>query len=83
MQRIEIYSIPQCPCCVRARALLDNKGLAYREIDVSDDAPRMRHMIERSGRRTLPQVFIDGKAVGGFEQLSHLVASGGLDGQPA
>lgn len=79
MQKIEIYSTQQCPYCVRARALLDTRGLAYSEIDVSANDRLMQHMITRSGQRTVPQIFIDGEAVGGYEQLSQLAASGGLD----
>ena len=79
MQKIEIYSTQRCPYCVRARALLDTRGLAYSEIDVSANDRLMQHMITRSGQRTVPQIFIDGEAVGGYEQLSQLAASGGLD----
>ncbi|UCB54595.1 MAG: glutaredoxin 3 [Thiotrichales bacterium] len=79
MQQIEIYSTQRCPYCVRAKALLDTKGLAYSEIDVSANDRLMQHMITRSGQRTVPQIFIDGDPVGGFEQLSQLAASGGLD----
>jgi glutaredoxin 3 len=78
MRQIEIYSTQQCPYCVRARALLNEKGLAYREIDVSGDQGLMRHMIRRSGQRTVPQIFIDGEPVGGYQQLSQLAAKGGL-----
>ena len=79
MQQIEIYSTQRCPYCVRAKALLDTKGLAYSEIDVSANDRLMQHMITRSGQRTVPQIFIDGEPVGGFEQLSQLAASGVLD----
>ena len=78
MRHIEIYSTQQCPFCVRAKALLDSIGLAYREIDVADDHRIMQHMIRRSGQRTVPQIFIDGISVGGFEQLSQLAAAGEL-----
>jgi GrxC family glutaredoxin len=79
MRHIEIYSTQQCPYCVRARALLNAKGLDYEEIDVSVDQQIMHHMMERSGKRTVPQIFIDGESVGGFEQLSMLDSSGELD----
>jgi GrxC family glutaredoxin len=79
MRNIEIYSTQQCPYCVRARALLNAKGLDYEEIDVSVDQQIMQYMIERSGQRTVPQIFIDGEPVGGFEQLSMLDSSGELD----
>ena len=79
MRHIEIYSTQQCPYCLRARALLNAKGLDYEEIDVSVDQQIMQYMIERSGQRTVPQIFIDGEPVGGFEQLSMLDSSGELD----
>jgi len=78
MRQIEIYSTQQCPFCVRAKALLDSIGLAYREIDVSADHNILQRMIKRSGQRTVPQIFIDGESVGGYEQLSRLALSGGL-----
>ncbi len=78
MQYIEIYSTQQCPFCVRAKALLNAKGLEYREIDVSADHQIMQHMVKRSGLRTVPQIFIDGESVGGYEQLSRLASSGEL-----
>ncbi len=78
MQYIEIYSTQQCPFCVRAKALLNAKGLEYRVIDVSADHQIMQHMVKRSGLRTVPQIFIDGESVGGYEQLSRLASSGEL-----
>lgn len=78
MRNIEIYSTQRCPYCTSARALLNDKGLAYREIDVSGDQQLMQHMIERSGQRTVPQIFIDGQSVGGYQQLLHLASAGGL-----
>lgn len=78
MRQIEIYSTQQCPYCVRARALLNAKGLDYEEIDVSVDQQIMHHMIERSGQRSVPQIFIDGESVGGYEQLAKLDSRGEL-----
>ena len=78
MRQIEIYSTRQCPYCVSAKALLNAKGLAYNEIDVTSDHQLMQNMIRRSGQRTVPQIFIDGESVGGYQQLSHLAAAGGL-----
>jgi glutaredoxin 3 len=79
MRNIEIYSTQQCPYCVRAKALLAAKGLDYSEVDVSLDQEIMQTMIERSGRRSVPQIFIDGEAVGGYEQLALLDSRGELD----
>jgi len=74
MKNIQIYSTQQCPYCVRAKALLQAKGLPYDEIDVSADMDIMQEMIQRSGNRSVPQIFIDGEAVGGFQELSQLNA---------
>lgn len=78
MKNIQIYSTQQCPYCVRAKALLQAKGLPYDEIDVSADMDIMQEMIQRSGNRSVPQIFIDGEAVGGFQELSQLNAKGNL-----
>ncbi|MCG7938975.1 MAG: glutaredoxin 3 [Candidatus Thiodiazotropha lotti] len=72
MNHIEIYSTNQCPWCNRAKSLLQAKGLDYEEIDVSSDQARLVEMVERSGRRTVPQIFIDDIAIGGFNELSKL-----------
>jgi len=79
MARIEIYTTPSCPFCVRAKRLLDERGLAYEEIDVVGDAELRARVVERSGgRRTVPQIFIDGRSIGGYEELAELDASGEL-----
>jgi len=78
MTRIQIYSTQQCSYCVRAKALLQAKGLDYTETDVADDIDIMQEMITRSGKRTVPQIFIDGDPVGGFDELSRLNAAGKL-----
>ena len=59
--------------------MLNAKGLDYEEIDVSVDQQIMQYMIERSGQRTVPQIFIDGELVGGFQQLAMLDSVGKLD----
>jgi alkyl hydroperoxide reductase subunit F len=76
---IQIYSKEWCPYCAKAKALLKSKGLAYRETDITYDEALQQEMIERSGRQTVPQIFIDGEAVGGYDDLSHLNSSGELD----
>lgn len=78
MADVEIYTKDGCPYCARAKALLKSKGLAYREIDVTRDEAREREMIRRSRRRTVPQIFIDGEPVGGYDELAALDAAGGL-----
>ncbi len=79
MANIEIYSKDWCPYCDRAKALLQSKGLAYEEIDVTEDADREREMIERSQRRSVPQIFIQGTHVGGSDELVAMNRSGELD----
>jgi glutaredoxin 3 len=80
MAKIEIYTQFMCPYCARAEALLTRKGVAYEEIDVTMDAPRRAEMRARSGgRNSVPQVFIDGKHIGGSDDLAALDAAGGLD----
>ena len=79
MKHIEVYSTINCPWCVRAKALLQNKGLDYQEINISTDAARTLEMVERSGRRTVPQIFIDDESIGGFDELSALNQTGKLD----
>ena len=76
---IEIYSKEWCPYCLKAKALLTSKGLEFTVRDVTDDPALEREMIERSQRRTVPQIFIDGKSIGGYDDLSRLNATGELD----
>lgn len=76
---IVMYSSGWCGYCQRARALLERKGLAFREIDVEQDAALRAEMIARSGKRSLPQIFIGSRHVGGFEELYALEREGGLD----
>jgi glutaredoxin 3 len=76
---IVIYVTGWCPYCSRARELLAKKGLAFREVDVDDDPKLREEMIARSGRRTVPQVFIGEKHVGGCDDLFALDGTGELD----
>jgi glutaredoxin 3 len=78
--KVEIYTQWGCPYCVRAKALLDAKGVAYDEIDVTMDRAKRQEMKERApGASTVPQVFVDGQAVGGSDDLHALDAAGKLD----
>jgi len=77
---IEIYTSPYCGYCTRAKSLLSRKGVGFKEIDVSDGGGRRAEMSQRSGgRHTVPQIFIDGKHVGGCDDLYALDAAGALD----
>jgi glutaredoxin 3 len=78
--KVEVYTTTYCPFCARAKNLLKSKGVAFDEIDVTDDDELRAKMIEMSGgRRTVPEIFINGKLVGGFDELKALDDSGKLD----
>lgn len=79
MSNIEIYTKGYCPFCKYAKALLDAKGVIYREIEVSTDIALHQEMQARSGRRTVPQVFINNHHIGGSDDLAAAEASGELD----
>lgn len=76
---VVIYVAGWCPYCQRARGLLSKKGVQFREVDVDDDPKLREEMMTRSGRRTVPQVFIGDKHVGGCDDLFALDARGELD----
>ena len=76
--RVEVYHKTWCPYSRAALALLDREGVAYEDIDVTTDPVREREMIERSGRTSVPQIFIGGEPVGGFDELKAFHARGGL-----
>lgn len=80
MAQIEIYTTPLCGYCHAAKRLLAAKGAAFAEIDVSRDPAARAAMVDRAGgRRTVPQVFVGGRHVGGFDDLRALDQAGGLD----
>ena len=81
MAKIEIYTTPTCPYCKAAKALLTRKGVSYHETDVSRDPQIRVAMTQRAGgRRTVPQIFINGQHVGGSDDLHALEDEGKLDG---
>lgn len=80
MAKIEIYTKAFCPYCSRAKQLLDSKGVAYEEYDITMGGPKRHEMIQRAnGRTTVPQIFIDGDHIGGSDDLAALDRQGGLD----
>jgi glutaredoxin 3 len=85
--KVEVYSTNYCPYCMRAKALLRSKGVEFEEIDVTDDPALRAKMIELSGgRRTVPEIFINGEIIGGCDELYALEESGELElllAQPA
>ena len=80
MVEVEIYTTPLCPYCWRAKRLLEQKGVSFIEIDLWQQSARRAEMVERAGgRRTVPQIFINGRGIGGSEELAALEARGELD----
>jgi glutaredoxin 3 len=74
-----IYTTRVCPYCVAAKRLLEQRGIAYQEIDVTADDAKRAWLVETTGRRTVPQIFIAGQPVGGFDELAALDKSGELN----
>ncbi len=79
MPNVIIYTTNICPYCVRAKMLLKKKGVAYEERNIERSRTLMREMLERSKRRTVPQIFIDDFHVGGYDDMTELDAFGKLD----
>ena len=80
MAKIVIYSTKTCPYCERAKHLLEKKNQEWKEIDVSQDDVVLEEMIKKAGgKRTVPQLFIDDKHIGGFDDLNALNLKGELD----
>ncbi len=80
MAKVEIYTSALCGYCQRAKALLNKKGVAFTEYAVDAEPGRLDEMLKRSqGRRTVPQIFIDGKGIGGSDDLQALEIKGKLD----
>jgi len=80
MANIEIYSKFLCPYCARAKKLLESKGVSYEEYDITMGGAKREEMLERSnGRHTVPQIFIDGRHIGGSDDLAELDRNGQLD----
>jgi glutaredoxin 3 len=76
---VEIYSKTTCPYCVRATELLRSKGVQAVSYNIDAGGPKRDEMIERSGRMTVPQIFIDGRHIGGCDDLFALEREGRLD----
>jgi glutaredoxin 3 len=80
MIEVELYTTPFCPYCTRARALLDRKGVAFTDIDITEEPTRRAEMIRRAGGRTsVPQIFINGEHIGGSDEVVALDRAGELD----
>ena len=79
MPKVVIYTTSYCPFCTRAKALLRTKHIDFEEIDITLDEHLREEVTRLSGRRTVPQIFIDGKSLGGFDDIKELDMSGELD----
>jgi glutaredoxin 3 len=79
MAKVTMYSTGVCPFCVMAERLLKAKGVDFEKVRVDLDPPRRQEMMERTGRRTVPQIYVGEKHVGGYEDLAALDRAGGLD----
>jgi glutaredoxin 3 len=79
MARVVIYITTYCPYCTAAKALLRSKGVVFEEIDVTSDPDRRLEMEKRSQRRTVPQIFIDDRPIGGYDEARNLDFAGELD----
>jgi len=80
MAKVEIYSKTVCPYCTMAKRLMESKGITFEEINLSEVPERTDEMMERSGgRMTVPEIFIDDKLIGGYDDLAALQEQGKLD----
>ena len=76
---VRIYTTAWCGYCVRAKALLDGRGIPYEEVSLDDDPHFRRTLLDLTGGWTVPQILIDGRPVGGYAELWQLDRSGRLD----
>ena len=79
MTKVVVYTTQYCPYCMQAKALLKHKGVTFEEVDVGEDDALRARVVELSGRRTVPQIFIDDKPIGGYDELRTLDDQGELD----
>ena len=79
MAKVIIYTTNWCPYCNAAKALLRSKAVQFEEFDVTDDPEKRMEMERLSRRRTVPQIFIDGRAIGGYDDARMLDVLGELD----
>ena len=80
MARVEVYTTTFCAHCIRAKFLLNRRKIPYVEIDVSGDHDKRMWLVKTTGMRTVPQIFIDGKPIGGARELAALDKAGDLEG---
>lgn len=79
MPTVKVYTKKFCPYCVKAKALLDRKGVPYQEIDAENDDALRAWLVEATGQRTVPQIFVGERSLGGFTDIDALDRRGELD----
>ena len=78
LPRVKIYTTDYCPYCRRAENLLKQKGIEFEAVDVTHDDAKREWLVKETGYKTVPQIFIDDKPIGGYDQLVQLDKAGGL-----
>jgi len=76
---VVVYSKDNCPFCVGVKNLLEGKNVTFKEVNVSSDQAALDEIVKKTGHQTVPQVFVDGRFIGGFQELQALDQSGKLD----
>jgi glutaredoxin 3 len=80
MSHVKVYSTGICPICVKAKTFLEKQGIPYDEVRIDLDREAMKEFsVVTNGARTVPQIVVDGKCIGGFTELTELHMDGGLD----
>lgn len=79
MNEVKILSSPTCRYCHAERDLLKQKGISYQDIDISRDSKEVQQLLSQSGRRTVPQIYINKRLIGGFSELSMLLSDSQFD----
>lgn len=80
MPNVVMYTSQVCPYCTRAKALLNRKGVPFEEIMIGLDPESRQSLVDLTGRRTVPQILVDGRPIGGFDEIAALDRAGELDG---
>jgi glutaredoxin 3 len=75
---VKVYTTTICPYCIRAKMLLSKRGIAYEEINVSNDTEKRDWLVKATGRKTVPQIFIAGEPIGGSDELAEMDRKGEL-----
>lgn len=79
MKIVKVYSKSYCPYCTRAKQLLKSKDIPFQEIDLTNDPATQEKLVQETGWQTVPMIFIDGKLIGGFDNLNELNQKGQLE----